>query len=166
MRINHTRGVSIGHIADASLISSHDVFWNHYGRRRVKVTRRDTAALRRPQRGIKTRSGASSQGAAHRLAAARRPPAGLDLEPARLETAGGVPRYSASNQQLPDQTMNPGTSTETSETSARRRTHRSPMLAHETSPVSGASVMGMTNGACHGPSYMPASVPGVSTALR
>jgi hypothetical protein len=25
--------------------------------------------------------------------------------------------------------------------------------------------MGMTNGACHGPSYLPAGIPGVSTAL-
>jgi hypothetical protein len=25
--------------------------------------------------------------------------------------------------------------------------------------------MGMTNGVCHGPSYLPAGVPGVSTAL-
>jgi hypothetical protein len=50
-----------------------------------------------------------------------------------------------------------------SKTSARRRTRRSPMLTHETLPVSGASVVGMTNGACYGPSYMPAGVPGVST---
>jgi hypothetical protein len=39
------------------------------------------------------------------------------------------------------------------------------MLTHETSPVLGASVMGMTYGACQGPSNMPAGVPGVSTAL-
>jgi hypothetical protein len=96
MRINHTRGVSMGHIADASLIPSRDVLRNHYGGRRVKMTGRVTGALRRPQRGIKTRSGTSSKGAAYRLATARRPPAGLDLEPARLETAGGVPRDSAS----------------------------------------------------------------------
>jgi hypothetical protein len=40
------------------------------------------------------------------------------------------------------------------------------MLAHETSPVSGASVVEMTYGACHVPSYLPAGVPGVSTARR
>jgi hypothetical protein len=51
-----------------------------------------------------------------------------------------------------------------SKTSARRRTRQSPMLTHETSPVLGASVIGMTNGACHGPSYMPAGIPGVSMA--
>jgi hypothetical protein len=38
------------------------------------------------------------------------------------------------------------------------------MIAHDTLPVSGASVMGMTNGAHHGPSNMPASIPGVPTA--
>jgi hypothetical protein len=27
-------------------------------------------------------------------------------------------------------------------------------------------IVGMTNGACHGPSYLPAGVPGISTALR
>jgi hypothetical protein len=54
----------------------------------------------------------------------------------------------------------------TRKTSARRATRRSPMLAHETSPVSGASVLGMTYGACHVPSNLPASVPGVSTARR
>jgi hypothetical protein len=92
MRINHTCGVSMGHFADASLISSHDVLWNHHGGRIVKMTRQDAGALRRPQRGTRTRSGTSSKGATHRLETAGQPPAGLDLEPARLETAGGVPR--------------------------------------------------------------------------
>jgi hypothetical protein len=49
-------------------------------------------------------------------------------------------------------------------TSARRRTHRSPILAHETSLVSGASVVGMTYGAHHGPGSMPAGVPGIPAA--
>jgi hypothetical protein len=70
------------------------------------------------------------------------------------------------NQQPPDRAKNPRTSTETSKTSARRRTRRSPMLTHETLPVSGASVVGMTYGACQGPGYMPAGVPGVFMALR
>jgi hypothetical protein len=39
------------------------------------------------------------------------------------------------------------------------------MLAHETSPVSGASIVGMTYGAHHGPSNMLADVPGVPAAL-
>jgi hypothetical protein len=51
-----------------------------------------------------------------------------------------------------------------SKTSARRGTHRSPMLAHETSPVSGASVVGMTYGVLHRPSNIPAGIPGVPTA--
>jgi hypothetical protein len=38
------------------------------------------------------------------------------------------------------------------------------MIAHETSPVLGASVMGMTYGAYHRPSNMPAGVRGVPTA--
>jgi hypothetical protein len=38
------------------------------------------------------------------------------------------------------------------------------MLAHETLPVSGASVVGMTYGAHHGPSNMPSGIPGVPTA--
>jgi hypothetical protein len=96
MRINHTYGVSMGHIADASLISSRDILWNHYGGQRVKMTRQDAGALRRLQRGIKTRSSTSSEGAVHRLATAKQPPDGLDLEPTRLETAGGVPRDLAS----------------------------------------------------------------------
>jgi hypothetical protein len=52
----------MGHVVDASLILSRDVLWNHYGGRRVKMTRQDAGALRRPQRGIKTRSGTSSEG--------------------------------------------------------------------------------------------------------
>jgi hypothetical protein len=67
------------------------------------------------------------------------------------------------DQQLQDQTKNPGTSTKTSKTSARRGTRLSPMLTHETLPVSGASVVGMTYRAYHGPSNMPAGIPGVST---
>jgi hypothetical protein len=96
MRINHTCVISMGHFADASLISSRDVLWNHYGGRRVKMTRRDAGALHRPQRGIKTQSGTSSKGAAYRLATTRRPPDGLNPEPACLEMAGGAPRDLAS----------------------------------------------------------------------
>jgi hypothetical protein len=163
MRINHTRGISMGHITDVSFISSCDVLWNHYGNRRVKVTRLDTAALRWLRRRDRARSGTSSKGAAYRLVTARRLLAGSDLEPARLEMAGGVPRDLASK---------PATSRPDKEswdfdgnelTSARTRTRQSPMLTHETSPVLGASVMGMTYGACQGPSNLPAGVPGVST---
>jgi hypothetical protein len=40
-----------------------------------------------------------------------------------------------------------------------------PQQTHETSPVLGATVVGMTYGACHGPSNLPAGIPGVSTTL-
>jgi hypothetical protein len=70
------------------------------------------------------------------------------------------------DQQPLDRIENPGTSTETSKTLVRKRTRRSPMLTHETSLVSGASVMGMTYGECQGPSYLQAGIPGVSTALE
>jgi hypothetical protein len=40
------------------------------------------------------------------------------------------------------------------------------MLTHETSPVSGASVVGMTSGVCQGQRNLPAGIPGISTALR
>jgi hypothetical protein len=50
-------------------------------------------------------------------------------------------------------------------TSVRNRTRRSPMLTHETSPVSGASVMGMTTRVGQGQSHLPADVPGISMAL-
>jgi hypothetical protein len=86
----------MGHIADASLISSRDVFWNRYGDRRVKVTRQDAATLRWLRRRDGTRSGTSSKGAANWLATARQLLAESNLEPARLETAGGVPRDLAS----------------------------------------------------------------------
>jgi hypothetical protein len=64
----------------------------------------------------------------------------------------------------PSRAGGPGTSMKTSKTSAKRRTRRSPMLAHETSLVSGASVVGMTLGAYHEPGNMPAGVPGNPTA--
>jgi hypothetical protein len=82
----------MGHIADVYQSAPHDDSGSYDGGdSKVKMTRLATGALRRPRRGIKTRSGTSSKGAAYRLATARRPLAGLDLESARLETAGGVP---------------------------------------------------------------------------
>jgi hypothetical protein len=50
-------------------------------------------------------------------------------------------------------------------TSVRNRTRRSPMLTHETLPVLGASVMGMTSGVCQVQRCLPASNPGISTTL-
>jgi hypothetical protein len=94
-----------------------------------------------------------------------RSPAGSVSEPARPETAGRTPQDLTLmiGSTKPDQ--NPGTSTRAIKTSARRGTRRSPMLAHETLPVSGASVVGMTYGAHHGPGNLLAGVPGVPTAL-
>jgi hypothetical protein len=40
------------------------------------------------------------------------------------------------------------------------------MQAHETLPVSGASVVGMTLGVCQGQRGLPTGVPGVPTASR
>jgi hypothetical protein len=101
----------------------------------------------------------------HRLAAAEQPRAGSALEPVRPETAGGA---------LPGLTSRTTTS-EPDEgswdfdgsvsTSARNRTRRSPMLTHETSPVSRASVVGMTVWVGQGQSHLPADVPGISTTL-
>jgi hypothetical protein len=123
------------------------------------VAARGQVVLRSSPRGSK------SQGAGHRRAAAWWSPARSVLEPVRPKTAGDI---------LQDLTSGPTTSRPNEEswdfdgnklTSARIRTRRSPLQNHETSPVSGASVMGMTYEACQGPSYLPAGVPGVSTAL-
>jgi hypothetical protein len=81
----------MGRVADVCQSAPHDDLGSYDGGdSKVKMIRPATGALRRLQRGIKTRSGTSSEGVAHRLATAKRPPAGLNLEPARLETAGGV----------------------------------------------------------------------------
>jgi hypothetical protein len=50
-------------------------------------------------------------------------------------------------------------------TLARKGTRRSPMLTHETSPVSGASVVGMNSRVGQGQRHLSADVPGTSTAL-
>jgi hypothetical protein len=129
------------------------------------MTRQDAGALRRPQRGIKTRSGTSSKGAAHRLVAARRRPAGLYLEPAHLEMAGGAPRDLASKSATSGPDKESWNFDGNEQYFGEEKNPPIPMLAHETLPVSRASVMGITYGACQGPSNMPAGVLGVSTAL-
>jgi hypothetical protein len=83
----------MGRVADVCQSAPHDDSGSYSGGdSEVKMIRLATGALRRPQRGIKTRSGTSSEGAAHRLTTDEQPPAASDLEPARLETAGGVLR--------------------------------------------------------------------------
>jgi hypothetical protein len=74
----------------------------------------------------------------------KQPPASSVLEPARPETAGDTPwgldsRTTTSELDERSWDFNGSVST-----LAKNRTRRSPMLTHETSPVSGASVMGMT----------------------
>jgi hypothetical protein len=141
MRFNHTRGVSMGRDTDDSPAPLRDICRNHCGGRRVKMTGLATGAQRRPPRGNKTRSGASSQEAARRLAAASRAAPRSRLVSRR---SGKLRKTQPRRQERPSRTRNPGTSTKASKTLARRRTRQSPMLAHETSPVSGASVVGMT----------------------
>jgi hypothetical protein len=87
----------MGHDADIYQSALYDDLGSYDGGdSEVKMTRLATDALRRPQRGIKTRSGTSSKGAASWLATAKQPPVGSNLEPAHLETARGVPRNLAS----------------------------------------------------------------------
>jgi hypothetical protein len=63
----------MGHVADVRQPTSHDDSGSYDGGdSEVKMTRLATGALRRPPRGNKTQSGASSQEAARRPAAARR----------------------------------------------------------------------------------------------
>jgi hypothetical protein len=82
----------MGRVADAYQSAPHDDLGSYDGGdSEVKMTRLVTGALRRPQRGIKTRSGTSSKGVAYRLATAKQPLAGSNQELACLETAGGVP---------------------------------------------------------------------------
>jgi hypothetical protein len=102
------------------------------------------------------------QGARRRLVAAEQPRAGSVLDPVCPETAGKVLRDLTSRTMTsePDEDFDGHEST-----SARNRTRRSPMLTHETSTVSGASVMGMTIWVRQGQSHLPADIPGITTAL-
>jgi hypothetical protein len=109
--------------------------------------------------------GSKSRGAGYLRLAAQPPPARLIVKPARLETAGDAPRgwTSRSMTSKPDKESRDYDGSML--TSERDRTRRSPMLTHGTSPVSGASVVGMTSGVCQGQRCLPAGIPGISTAL-
>jgi hypothetical protein len=73
MRFNRTRRASMGRVADANPVLSHDVCRNHCGGdSEIKMTRPATGALRRPPRGNKTQSGAISKKVAHQLAPSSR----------------------------------------------------------------------------------------------
>jgi hypothetical protein len=63
----------MGHVADVCQSAPHDDSGSYDGGDfEVKMTRPAIGALRRPQRGSKTRSGTSSKEATHRLVAASR----------------------------------------------------------------------------------------------
>jgi hypothetical protein len=102
------------------------------------------------------------RGARRRLAAAEQPRAGLVLEQVRPETAGRV------LQDLTSRTMTSKPDERSWDfdghklTSVRNRTRQSPMLTHETLPVLGASVVGMTIRVGQGQSYLLADVPGIT----
>jgi hypothetical protein len=71
MRVNPTRAVLMGCAADVSQTALHDDSGSYdSGDPEVQVTRQVPVTLHWPQRGIRTRSGTSSKGAAYRLAAA------------------------------------------------------------------------------------------------
>jgi hypothetical protein len=90
-------------------------------------------------------------------------PAGSVLEPALLETADDTLRELASRSTTPEPDEESWDFDGSMLTSARNGTRRSLMLTHVTSPVSRASVGGMTSRLGHGQSCLPACVPGVST---
>jgi hypothetical protein len=82
----------MGHVTDVYQSASHDDSGSYDGGdSEVKMTRLATAALRRPWRRDGPQSGTSSKEAASQLVTTKQPLAGLDLELACLETAGGVP---------------------------------------------------------------------------
>jgi hypothetical protein len=102
------------------------------------------------------------RGARCRLAAAEQPRAGSVLEPARPEMASRILQDLLSRPTALQPEENPWDFDGYELTSARNRTRRSPMLSHETSPVSGASVVEMTIWVGQGRSHLPADVPGIT----
>jgi hypothetical protein len=105
------------------------------------------------------------QGTRHQLTVAEQPTVGTVLEPACPEMAGDTPRNLTSRSTTSEPDKESCDFDGNVLTSARNGTRRSPMLTHETSPVSGASVMGMTFRVCQGRRYLPAGIPGISMAL-
>jgi hypothetical protein len=100
----------------------------------------------------------------HRLTAAQRSPAGLVLEPAHPEAAGEAPR-DLTSRTLTSRPDNGSWDFDGNEQDfGEERNPPKPHETHETSPVLGASVVGMTSGVCQGQRCLPAGVPGVSMA--
>jgi hypothetical protein len=102
------------------------------------------------------------QGAERRLSTAGQSRASSVREPARPEMAGGTPRNSTSRLTTFQPDEKPWDFDGRELTLARNRTHRSPMLSHETSPVLGASVVGMTIWVGQGQSHLPVDIPGIA----
>jgi hypothetical protein len=74
----------MGHVTDVRRPASHDDSGSYGGEdSEFKMTRPATGTLRRPPRGNKIRGGASSQGAARRLAACSRTASRSRLAPRR-----------------------------------------------------------------------------------
>jgi hypothetical protein len=80
----------------------------------------------------------------------------LILEPVRSETAGRVLQVLASRTMTSKPNERSWDFDGCESTSARNGTCRSPMQTHETSPISGASVVGMTIRVGQGKSHLPA----------
>jgi hypothetical protein len=122
---------------------------------------RDAAARRQVAPRFKLQEN-KSRGAGRQLVAMKQPPAGSVLEPAHPETAGDTPRSLTSSSNTVQLEERSRDFDGCEPTLARNRTRRSPMLSHETSPVLGASVMGMTIGVGQGQSHLPADVSGIT----
>jgi hypothetical protein len=110
--------------------------------------------------------GSKSQGAEQRRTTAGRSPAGSVFEPAHPETAGNTPQDLTSRIRATGLDGGSRDFSGNKQDFGKERNLPKPHAAHETSPVLGAIVVEMTNGACHGPSYLPAGVPGISMTQR
>jgi hypothetical protein len=154
-----------GRDADARRATPRDVSRSYYGDRKVQATGRYAAVSRPVAAWVQDPKRFKFRRAGRRLAAAEQPKAGPVLEPARPETAGSTPRDLAirATTSKPDEESWDFDGRES--TSARNRTRQSPMLTHEISPVSEASVVGMTIRVGQGQNHLPVDVPGISTAL-
>jgi hypothetical protein len=86
----------------------------------------------------------------------KQPPAGSVLEPACPEMAGDTHRGLTSRTTTSEPDKRSWDFDGCESTSARKRNSQSPILTHETLPVSGASVVGMTIRVGQGQSHLPA----------
>jgi hypothetical protein len=150
---------------DACQATPCDVSRRYCGDHKVQATGRYTATLGPVAAWVQTPKQFKFRGARRRPAAAEQPKAGPALEPARPEMAGDTPWSLTSRLMTSEPDEGSWDFDGRESTLARNRTHRSPMLTHETSPVSGASVVGMTIRVGQGQNPLPADVPGISTVL-